>query len=186
MPGDSYPPGSTPVPDPTVLTTEQLLREIGALRSIMELQAEMHAALDQQQFKAVYQQFAAVDTQLKLVEAQRVEQKSDTKLAVDAALQAQKEAVREQTLATATAIGKSETITSEQLKQLGVNFQTAFAGQSATVADLKDRVTALEAVRLGGREQVAESRAGLGAIYAFIGAAVGLIGMTVAIIVALS
>ena len=65
------------------------------------------------------------------------------------------------------AITKSETATSEQLKQMNVTFTTAVQGISGPISDLKDRVTALESVRIGGKENMAS-------IYAIIGLLVTL------------
>lgn len=73
------PPSWRPVPDPTLLTTQALYREVATLRELIE---EKILATDQ----LVSEKFASVDRQLDLVERQRVEQKSDTKAAVDAAL----------------------------------------------------------------------------------------------------
>jgi hypothetical protein len=218
--------GSTPKPDPTVLTTEALLREIGALRtlidqriaatellfdtkimlgreggmSLRELLEEKLASV-RTQFELVERQrqeqksdsaqaivtamaasdkaigeqadavemmmkkssatlqekFISVDTQFELIERQRVEQKMDTKAAVDAALAAAKEAVKEQTTASDRSITKSETATSEQLKQMNVTFTTAIQGIATPISDIKDRVTALEAVRLGRNENRTET-----------------------------
>lgn len=142
----------TPYPDPSTLTTDALRREIGHLADALKVQMAAMEALTDEKFRSV-------DQQLALVERQRVEQKSDTKAAVDAALTAQKEAVKEQTTATATAIAKSETITSEQLKQLGVNFTTAIGALTSTLNDLKERVAAIESARLGGREAIGDQRA---------------------------
>jgi hypothetical protein len=165
--------GSTPTPDPTVLTTEALLREIAALRTLIDqrissteqlfetkilLGREGGMALKELLSNQINEKFASVDTQFQLVERQRVEQKQDTKAAVDAALAAAKEAVKEQTTASDRSITKSETATSEQLKQMNVTFTTAVAGIATPISDLKDRVTALEAVRLGARENRSDSR----------------------------
>jgi hypothetical protein len=63
-----YERGSTPRPDPTVLTTDQLIREIAHLKELMGLHFE-------------------------LIEEQRVESKIDNAKALDAALLAAKESV---------------------------------------------------------------------------------------------
>lgn len=160
--------GSTPVPDPTILTTEALLRAIADLKELLSAQLDA-------QDKLVNEKFRSIDQQLELVERQRVEQKMDTKAAVDAALTAQKEAVKEQTTASATAIAKSEAGTSEQLKQLAATFTAGLAGQATIITDLKDRVIKIESLKQGGTE----SRAG---IYAAIGIAATIIGVLLAIV----
>ena len=88
-----------PVPDPTVLTTQALYREVSSLRELIELRIEDLSGLLDEKFLRTEQQF-------ELVERQRVEQKNDTKNAVDAALTAQKEAAKEQTVASDRAIAK--------------------------------------------------------------------------------
>jgi hypothetical protein len=122
-----------PVPDPTLLTTEALHREIASLRELLEAGTGAEATLTGERFTRVYQRFD-------LVEAQRVEQKADTKSAVDAALVSQKEAVREQTIASDKAIAKSEAGTAKQIEQLHDSFTTAVDALRAAHEDLKDRV----------------------------------------------
>lgn len=141
-----------PVPDPTVLTTDQLLRTITSLRELVE---QKIISLD----RRVEERFA-------FVEALRVEQKADTRAAVDAALVSQKEAVGEQTLASEKSIAKSETATNKQLDQLGATFATAIAGVNVSLADLKERVGKIESIRRGGQEQVDNSRGQIQAIAA--------------------
>jgi hypothetical protein len=169
------PAGSTPVPDPTVLTTQQLYREIAAVAESMEIQFESLKELIEEKFRSV-------DQQLDLVERQRVEQKSDTKAAVDAALTAQKEAVKEQTTASATAIGKSESGMKEQLSQLSTNFTTAISGLQVIINDMKDRVVKLESYKLNLAENKQDFRASTAIIIsmgflviAIIGAVLGVV-----------
>jgi hypothetical protein len=145
----------TPRPDPTVLTTAALEREIGHIKSLLDRDVQ---ALED----VMGEKFTAVDKQLTLVEQQRVEQKQDTKTAVDAALLAQKEAVREQTIASERSIAKSETATNQQLQQLGQTFTTAFEGLRRDIDDTKQRLTVVEATKAGGQQ------ASVG-IYAFAG-----------------
>ena len=137
-----------PTPDPTVLTTEQLLREVDRVKELMTSELRGLASV-------IEERFGSVGTQFDLVERQRVEQKKDTKDAVDAALAAAKEAVKEQTTASGMSIAKSETATSEQLKQLNVTFTTAILGVNDKFDDLKERVGRIENIKVGGKEQLA-------------------------------
>jgi DNA-directed RNA polymerase len=146
-----------PVPDPTLLTTEALHREALRLEVLIGERIESLDTLIQEKFRSV-------DQQLDLVERQRVEQKSDTKAAVDAALTAQKEAVREQTLASEKAIQKSETSTTKQLEQITVTFTTALHGITTALEDIKERVSKIEAIKIGGNE----AKTGLFALAGFI------------------
>lgn len=160
-------------PDPTILTTQQLLREIEILRDSIDdkvevRQREMMLAQELSEAKLrgeivlTAQRFDAFGGQLELIERQRVEQKSDTKAAVDAALIAQKEAVQEQTIASGLSIAKSEAATAKQLDQQSVTFTTAISGVAKTssdqkdafnisIADLKERLGTLD-LKVGGLE----------------------------------
>jgi hypothetical protein len=122
-----------PVPDPTVLTTQALYREVSALQELIEQSIRGTREVIDQQFYKVEQQF-------ELVERQRVEQKKDTKDAVDAALTAQKEAVREQTSASERSIAKSEAATNKQLEQLATTFSNTQASLLARIDELKERI----------------------------------------------
>lgn len=134
---------SRPMPDPTILTTEQLLREVERVRELLESTVKGVE-------KEYLQRFAGIDERFDMVERQRVEQKTDTKDAVDAAFSAAKEAVREQTTASDRAISKSETAMLEQLKQLAATFATATDGLRRDFDDLKARVTRSEGQKTGG------------------------------------
>lgn len=136
-------PWMRPPSDPSELTTAQILREAAILRELLEANASGSSLL-------VDQKFAAVDRQFELVERMRVEQKKDTKDAVDAALTAQKEAVKEQTMAFGLATAKSETAMSEQLKQLNATFTAGINALTNAHNDTKDRVSRIESTRSGG------------------------------------
>ena len=86
--------------DPTALTTDALMREVEILNKDLD------------------RRFGFYDRLLEAADRQRLEQKGDTAKAVDAALAAAKEAVKEQNLATKEAIGKSETLFYSTLDQL--------------------------------------------------------------------
>jgi hypothetical protein len=151
-----------PIPDPTILTTQQLLREMVTLRellearqgglervieeqrrdiekfpSLVEAQVRQLQSLHEEKFNSVKIQFAERDT--------RTEQTSrDSKVAVDAALQAAKEAVGEQNKSSAMAIAKSEASTTKQIDQIQVLINTTAAGANDKIDDLKTRLTAIE------------------------------------------
>lgn len=155
---------SRPVPDPTVLTTQALYREVAALRELIEQRIRALAEETNAERVATRATITEAirartildeevqrrtDLQFRLVEQQRVEQKKDTKDAVDAALTAQKEAVREQTAASALAIGKSEAATSKALEQLGVTFKTEIESLRRSIDENKDGLNALVNQKLG-------------------------------------
>jgi nitrogen fixation/metabolism regulation signal transduction histidine kinase len=148
--------GNTPplLTDPTVLTTEQLLREIEGMRR--ELDA-MRALLEEKINSAGLvrsEQLNSVNTQFALIERQRVEQKADTTAAVAAALAAAKEAVKEQTTASEARTDKSEAGMSDRLKQLEQLFNTAIAASTVRTDDLRDRVKTLEAEKKGSGDAI--------------------------------
>jgi hypothetical protein len=157
-----------PVPDPTVLTTEALMREIGALRELMTTLLAGEQRITEEKFRSI-------DTQFEMVERQRVEQKKDTKDAVDAALAAAKEAVREQTTASERSIAKSETATAEQLKQLGTTFTTAIDSLRRDNDDLKARTGKIESIKEGAKESNAT-------LYAVLGLAIAVITIVVVVV----
>jgi cobalamin biosynthesis Mg chelatase CobN len=147
------------VTDPTALTIDRVLREIGLLNARFALQISSLSELIDEKLKAVDLQFA-------LVERQRIEQKVDTKTAVDAALAAQKEAVREQTQASERAIAKSETSFVSQINALGNTVQTAIVGITTTLNDTKERLSRVESRSVGSKEAQIDMRAILGLIFA--------------------
>lgn len=149
-----------PDPDPTLLTTQQLLRELARAQEYND--AERRVILERiVRIEEVAQVRAqSIDNQFAAIEAWRKEQKVDTKTAVDAALTAASTAVREQTAAGEKAIAKSEASASEQGKLQAATFTAELRGLNLVVTDVKDRVTKLEAMKSGAKE----SQAGLIAI----------------------
>lgn len=169
---------TTPNPDPTILTTQQLLREIATSRELVEskvdgLQAMFETRLDgmdkaieilnkisdramstiaesvsqlqklhEEKFRSIATQFAERDT--------RTEQTSrDSKVAVDAALQAAKEAVGEQNKSNSLAIAKSETAFTKQIDQIGVQISTQQKGSDDKIDDIKSRLQSIESTKKG-------------------------------------
>jgi hypothetical protein len=159
-----------PIPDPTVLTTQQLQREIMALREILEarlagndkLAALLQAQMDQkssytnaevghlrteheEKFKSIATQFTERDI--------RTEQTArDSKVAVDAALQAQKEAAGAQNESNAASISKSEAAFTKQIDQIGVIINTTTKGTDEKIEDIKTRITQIEGRSAGHGE----------------------------------
>ena len=141
--------------DPSALTTEQLIRAIDGLREILEAAIKAETDLTHSRFKGVENaiaatrefaqiKFEALETQNQMIEKQRIEQKQDVKAAVDAALAAQKEAVKEQTLASERSIAKSEAATAKQMEQMSQTFGTSVGSVAQQVGDAKDRIQRLE------------------------------------------
>ncbi len=160
----SQPGDWTPRPDPTLLTTEQLLREIGALERLLDarfltLETKMagHFLIDTERFSKTEEHFL-------LVESLRLEQKKDTKEALESALAAQKEAAR-----------KQDDATKETISKLSQLLDISARGLSDKVDDLKDRVVRAEASRQGASETKQEQRANITAVQAAVGIVVTVI-----------
>jgi hypothetical protein len=191
---------SRPVPDPTRLTTEQLIREIGAARElidksiegtnrvIVQLQAEMDkvpgllrhelenfARVQDVKFEGIKTQFAERDT--------RTDQTSrDSKVAVDAALQAAKEAVGEQNRSSALAIAKSEAATTKQIDQLGILIQTSAGTTESKITDIKERLTRIEGEKAGGKAETTTRQMSTNSMVGIIGVMIAASLLTVALI----
>ena len=157
-----------PVPDPTILTTEQLLREIDRAIKLLTSEIKGDQETNEVRFKGIEREFA-------LTEDRRKEQKVDTKVAVDAALQAAEKAVKEQTVASEKSITKSETSAAEQSKQQYATFSASLKGVSDTLADVKDRVNKIEASKVGALEIRNTQRLDMGTIIAVIAIAITII-----------
>lgn len=148
-----------PVPDPTVLTTEQLLREVDRVKELL--------------ITMIDEKLHSVDIQFALIERMRVEQKADTNTSLQAALSAAKEAVKEQTIASDKSIQKSET-----------SFQTAINGVVIILDDLKDRINRVETAKATSFEnegrQLASRQVKAGSEQIWL----GIIGIVLTIVIA--
>jgi len=163
-------PHFTPIPDPTVLTTEQLTRESLHLRELFATRLDamdkavaiLQAIADrsptvnevylqhEEKFRGVERQFAERDTRMQ-------ESGLQAKLAVDAALQAAKEAV-----------AKSEAATMKAIDQLATLMASNSKASDDKIDDLKGRQSALD-----GRERgLDKGREPLTAIWMMVVAAV--------------
>ena len=139
-----------PIPDPTILTTQQLQTAIAALRELILTRLEgmdkalilLQSRADKvpsevdikttavrellaERFKGIELQFEGIQLQFKERDT-RVEQTArDSKTAVDAALQAAKEAVEKQNAASSQAAQKSEIAFTKSIDQLAELFRNA-------------------------------------------------------------
>jgi len=145
-----------PIPDPTVLTTAQSVRLEETIRTLIAAEIGHQTTLFTEKLDGVVRVFT---TQLTMLDARTAEQKSDTKAALDAALAAQKEAVASQTASFKENITKSETAATERIKSIETLLTTSSRSTDEKISDLKDRVIAIEAVKLGNVESVASARA---------------------------
>ncbi len=193
-----------PLPDPTVLTTAALDKAIAGLRDLLTAErigqreifmtrldemdkAEdlIHKAIDkiaedvdrnvvnlrtlhEEKFRSIQTQFAERDV--------RTEQSAkDSKVAVDAALQAAKEAVGEQNKSSSLAIAKSETATTKQIDQLGVLITSTTKTTDDKIDDIKQRLTTIEGRANGVSTTKDDSRSNIALLISMVVAAVILL-----------
>ena len=191
--------GWRPVPDPTLLTTQQLEREIGGLREFLETKFDTRlSAMDEavrlrytemskdmqllredcvkepllnqeriehlrevifETFRTQNEKFHGVETQFTERDVRTRDAASQTALAVQAALQAAKEAVGEQNKSFTLSIDKSEKSTSEQITQQRVLLQTNYGSLNDKIVDLAVRMTRFEGLGLGVAQAETSNRA---------------------------
>jgi hypothetical protein len=173
-----------PIPDPTVYTTQQLDRALAAVRELYDVRlaamdkavALLQATVDKspsvaEMYAKHEQMFANIQTQFQERDIRTEQTARDSKVAVDAALQAAKEAVGEQNKSSALAIAKSEASTTKQIDQIGVTIATMEKGFDDKIGDMKDRLTLIE-----GHTK------GIGDSWGFVIGFVGIISAVAAII----
>lgn len=171
--------GTRPVPDPTLLTTEQLLREVTNLRTQMLAEDAHHSEVVGEKIEALW-------NELRSLSDRTAEQKKDTKDALDAALAAQKEAVASQTASSEKSITKSETATTERIKGVETLLQTSNKSADDKIDGLKERIVAIESIKLGGAQAATQQQTASAdnrlLMFGLLGAVVGFGGIVVAIV----
>lgn len=197
-----------PSPDPTVLTTDQLRREIAALKEILinvidgkfqvittrldgsdKAVALLQEATDKQPERTQ----AAVDT-LKALDQEkfegvqkqfderdvRIEQSAiATKTAVDAALQAAEKSVNDKNESAAQAIAKSEANVTKQIDGQGALIAQGNDAKQLQIDDLKARVQAIESKTEGQSIQRTDTGDNWALIISAIGAFVAVAMMVI-------
>lgn len=179
--GDS---GRTPVPDPTVLTTQQLVRVVADLKELFATRWDgMDKAINLLQSNADKSpSIAVVDQKLtdaielmngKFAERDvRVEQSArDVKAAVDNAFNAQKEA-----------IAKAEAGFTKQIDSIGGQLGQIVKTLDDKIADIKDRFNGLSNQQVSTVAGITGKEEGSKAVWITIGAAIGALGALVPII----
>ena len=203
-PREAYPPGQQrdwrPVPDPTSLTTEQLRRELSALREIltarldgMDTATELLSAtvnrtptviqteiahvreLADERFTGIDKQFAERDV--------RTEQAAKaSKEALDAALLAAKELVSQQNEANAAAADKAEQSTIKQIDQIGIRIDTMQKALDDRLTELKERIDRGEGSASGSASSRAEKRLDTGQLLTVLLVIIAAAAVVVAIV----
>jgi hypothetical protein len=162
-----------PRPDPTALTTEQLRRELGALREIIEARLDaMDKAtvlLDEQRggelkhlrefhdekFRSVdrtlQERDDGIDTRFSERDTRSEREARDNKIAVDAAFAAAKEAVAENNKSSALANDKSEAAFTKQIDAILLLIDSKAKASDDKIDDIKTRLDRGEGDRVGQR-----------------------------------
>jgi hypothetical protein len=175
-----------PTPDPTLLTTAQLLRQVAAERDYVDGQIgvlrERLSGIDKATELlnetvnrvptdvqvAIGNLQALTDEKFESIQKQFVErdtrserESKDNKTAVDAAFAAADKAADERNKSNTLAISKSETATTETINKLAELFKTTTDALGDKIDDLKERVGRIEATRLGAVENRHEMSTGV-------------------------
>lgn len=200
-----------PIPDPSLLTTEQLRRELGALREVIEtrlsgmdrateliagelerLTHEYSSRLDHQRedrdremlalrealmlmIKSVeavmIEKFDAIDGRFRERDTRTEQEKLESRISLDAALAAAKEAVGAQNESNTLAINKSDASTKEKIDSLVVQISTSIESLNDKIIALSSRIDRSEGKSQGG----AAIWAGVIAVVVVVVAVMGLI-----------
>jgi hypothetical protein len=133
---------SRPVPDPTVLTTEQLNREITSLKSVIETRLDgMDKAIELLQ---TWNERIPRDIKTEVLHLQGLHEEKFRSIAT-------------QFLDAQTAIDKSERMTTKQMDAVDLRVVAAKEAADSQIGDIKARLTTIESVALGGSTQRQES-----------------------------
>jgi hypothetical protein len=193
--------------DPTGLTMDALMREAQHVRDLLLTKVECLAAdmarVDKtvvdlpsslnkdishvrefllEKFNTVDEQFRSVQTQFTERDRGVDQAATDSKVRVDAALSAQKEAVGEQNKSNALAIGKTETGFTKSIDQMSMVLSTNNAALDSKIVDIKARLDKLEGSVNGRTQIMQESHATTFNAANIIGMIVGLFGLVIAAI----
>ena len=199
--------GSRPVPDPTLLTTAQLVRAVQAERDYVDgrisvLEERLRGIDTATQLlndtvnrvptevqKEVAHLTSVIDERFRAVALQfgerdtRAERESkDNQIRVDAAFAAQKESAAEQNRSNTLAINKSEAATQDTIVKLERLFDSTNKGLTDKIDDIKGRVQSMESLRNGALDQRTDTRATIGTTGTVIAAVVGLIAILAVIV----
>lgn len=179
--GNDRVPGLVPRPDPTILTTQALAREIASLKEIIFTRLDgMDKALNLLQAftnrqPTIGELAASVDGQFKAIEhrlAERDVRFRDAAVAnnaaVEAAFAAQKEVGKELNFASSAAITKAENATNKELDSIKALLALANKSNEDRNSDTRDRITTIES-----------SSAAQGRMFGYIVAAITVVAVII-------
>jgi hypothetical protein len=197
-----------PVPDPTVLTTQQLLRELSSLRELITARLDAMDKATALLSETINRTPTAIQTAVSNVRDvyderfQSIERLSQERLAsislqfrerdvrtdqaaianasaLAAALQAAKEAVAEQANAAAQAAAKTESSFTKQIDQIQVQLSTVVKGFDDKLTDLKERIDRGEGADTGSTATRTERRLDVGQIISGLAVLVAVVGLLI-------
>ena len=150
-------------------------RQVGALETLTSAKMEdlthtllANRLLTDEKFNGVDRQFVERDVRV-------LQSAAAATTAVNAALQAAKEAVGEQNKSFTLSIDKSETATMKQIDALLVTSQTATAGLNSAISDVKDRLTRIEGQKIGAVDTTASQHTSASMTLSIIAAVISAI-----------
>jgi len=165
--GDDSQPGWVPRPDPTVLTTEALIREIAHLRELLETQLEGLGDACEAKFEYIEQRFR------------------DRDLLVDSAFASSKEAVVAALASSKEAVAKSEDTFNKQIAEIRRTAEATSKGLEKDIGGVKDRVTIIESLDRGAEKKTEGLSAAAALGISALAILIGIAGLVVAVIVAI-
>jgi tetrahydromethanopterin S-methyltransferase subunit G len=128
------------------------------------------------------EKFTSIQLQFRERDVRTEQTSKDSKVAVDAALQAAKEAVGEQNKSSALAISKSEASTVKQIDQMGLLIQTGQKAVDDKFSDVKDRLTRIEGKDVGKAVAETTHQVGTNISVAIAGVVVAIIAIIAAVL----
>jgi len=184
-----------PIPDPTVLTTEQLRRELSGLRELLETRIggmDKATELLKENVRLVSidtdkqlshlkelhdEKFESIQTQFKERDVRSDQDKIAATTAVNAALQAQKEAAASQNSSNAAAITKSEGTTAKQIDAILALLASNTKNIDDKISVINGRLDRGEGGETRLKEHKTETNMTVGTVLAIVAGAVGIIGL---------
>ena len=137
-----------PIPDPSLLTTEQFnrgqdaqRREMASLREYLVSEMTRIEMVHEEKFKSVETRFA--------------ESKIEGKTALEAALRAAQNLVDAQNKSNSAAAEKSEQNFTKQIEALDTQTKTITGALASQVSDIKERITGSESTHKGATDNTA-------------------------------
>jgi hypothetical protein len=176
-----------PRPDPTRLTTDQLRRELSALREIIFTRLDGNDRATSLLSETVNRTPTVIQTEimhLRELQGERlasVDQRFDerdvrtdqaakaSKEALDAALLAAKELVSQQNEANAAAADKAEQSTIKQIDQIGIRIDTMQKALDDRLTELKERIDRGEGSTAGSATARTDQRLNINTIAVLVG-----------------